>query len=94
MDRKHIDEKKQRIIEERKQMLQTFVDNGGVLEDLNLHNPEYKAMKNLDIYVDGRRLTLEERFAYLGFPRKPQQKPFDGKVQEIKEILDNFVEQG
>jgi hypothetical protein len=94
MDRKHIDEKKQRIINERKQMLKEFVDGGGILENLTIKDKEYIAVKNLDIYVNGRRLSLEERFDYLGFPRKPQQKPFENKLNDIKEMLDDFVAQG
>ena len=94
MDKTFVEEKKQRIINNIKQMLQSFVDNGGILEDLTIHDDVYKAVKNIDIYVDGKRLNLEERFAYFGFPRKPQQKPFNEKIKEIKAILDKFVEEG
>ena len=94
MDRTHIDEKKQLILKTVKEKLQAFVDNGGVLEDLTVKDDEYKAVKNIDVYVDGKRLSLEERFTYLGFPRKPQQKPHEEKFKEFKALLDAFVEQG
>lgn len=94
MDRKSVEEKKQHILDNIKQMLKSFVDNGGVLEELTVNDAEYKAVKNIDIYVNGKRLSLEERFEYLGYPRKPQQKPFGEKFKEFKALLDDFVTQG
>ena len=76
MDRKQIEERKQKHIESVKQKLQAFIDKGGVLENLTSKDPEYIAVKNCDIYVGEKRLSIEERFAFFGYPRKPQQKPY------------------
>ena len=94
MDKTAIIERKQKIIEGVKQKLQAYVDNGGVLENLTAKNEEYIAVKNCDIFVDGKRLTIEERFAYFGYPRKPQQKPYTEKLKDIKAMLDDFVANG
>ena len=77
-----------------KAMLQAYVDKGGILEDLKNTDPEYIAVKNYDVYIEDKRLSMEEKFSYLGFQRKPQQKPYAEKLKEIAEMLDEFVAGG
>lgn len=94
MNNSVIEERKRRKIESLKAMLGAYVASGKKIEELTKAEPEYTAVKNYDIYVDGKRLNLEERFAYLGYPRTPQSKPFDERLKDIKNILDEFVEAG
>ena len=94
MDKKAIEQKKQNNIENIKSKLKAYVDNGGILENLTIKDEEYIAVKNCDIYLDGKRLSIEERFSYLGYPRLPQQKPYTEKLKDIKTMLDEFVAAG
>ena len=94
MDKKAIEQKKQNNIENIKSKLKAYVDNGGILENLTIKDEEYIAVKNCDIYLDGKRLSIEERFSYLGYPRLPQQKPYTEKLKDIKIMLDEFVAAG
>lgn len=94
MKKAEISERKNQMINNLKQMLSDFVENGGNVDDLTINNPEYQAVKNHDIYFNGRRLTLEERFSFLGFPRTAKQKPFDEKLKELRAMLDEFVANG
>ena len=91
---KDLENRKKEKIKYLQEKLQSFIDAGGILENLTVKDEIYQEVKRYDIYVNGKRLSLEEKFSYLGFPRKPQQKPYDKKLEEIKSMLDDFVASG
>lgn len=94
MKMSEIEERKKQHIERLKTMLDEYVKNGGAIENLSKGHHIYEAVKNYDIRVNGKRLSLEERFELLGHPRQSQQKSFEAKLKELKQMLDNFVENG
>lgn len=74
-----------------RKMLEEFVANGGDVDALTTKDELYKYIQGAKIEVDGRKLSVEESFAYLGFPRKSKVVK-DVKAQlvlEIEEYLKN-----
>lgn len=61
-----------KLIEKIKLILNNFVEKGGNVDDLDKKNKIYCYIKDSRIKIDGRKLTVEEKFALAGHPRKPK----------------------
>lgn len=58
-------------IEELRQMLAKYIASGKRVEDIRVPDPEYVAVANAYLFAeDGKKLSVEEKFSLLGFPRK------------------------
>jgi len=69
-----------------KNMLESYVANGGDVKDLGVHDEIYKFIKNTIVKDDnGNSLDLETKFKLLGFPRA-RAKVKDSKQELIAEI--------
>lgn len=79
-------------IEKTKNILKSFVDNGGDLNALTKKDKEYIAVSNLQLFdSEGKKLSMAEKFSFLGFERKAQREPF---FEKAKRMLDDFVKKG
>ena len=75
-----------------KAILQTYVDNGGDLNALTKKDKEYIAVSNLALFDENnKKLSMAERFSFLGFERKAQREPF---FEKAKRMLDGYVSKG
>ncbi len=82
----------ERKIERTKLLLDEFVANGGKLEELKNKDKEYQAVCNLRLKDEnGRLLSIEERFAFLGYKRPSQKQDF---FVNAKKLVDEFVAGG
>lgn len=73
-------------IEEAKKMLKQYKADGGDVADLGKHDSVYKFIKNHDLVIEGKRLSLEEKFAFLGESRTRQ------KAESVEEALKQDIE--
>lgn len=77
-----------------KQSVSEFISNGGNVENLKTTDEIYKLVKNTTIAINGNRLSLEEKFEIIGFPRQPKRKTYDEHIKSIQEALSEFVAGG
>lgn len=75
-----------------RRMLEDYVANGGDVDNLSTKDEIYQYIKNAKITIDGNRLSVEESFAYLGFPRKSKIAK-DVKAQLVCDI-DEYLKNG
>ncbi len=74
-------------------MLTEFVAKGGNVNDLKSQDEIYRYIKGTRVISeDGKLLTLEEKFAYVGFPRQAKQSK-DVRTDLIFAI-NSYIEQG
>lgn len=75
-----------------KAILKDYVDKGGDLNTLTKKDKPYIAVSNLQLVDEnGKKLSMAERFSFLGFERKAQREPF---FEKAKKMLDAYVEKG
>ncbi len=79
-------------IVEAKRMLKQYKDEGGVVADLGTHDDVYGFIKKRDLFIDGKRVTLEEKFAFLGEPRA--RKNADDVEKELRKDIERFLANG
>lgn len=75
-----------------KAILKDYVDKGGDLNVLTKKDKPYIAVSNLHLVDEnGKKLSIAERFSFLGFERKAQREPF---FEKAKKMLDAYVAKG
>ena len=77
-------------LNEIKSALDTFVANGGNVNNLGNNDKLYRQIKDSDIFEDGVRLSTNEKFKRAGHPRIER---IDA-LSRIKTFLDGFIENG
>ncbi len=74
-------------------LLSEFVEAGGKVEDLKKTDYIYQQIHGIKLYNDeGKRLSMEEKFEYLGHPRKAKMSQ-DVRADAIAAIS-KFIEEG
>ena len=64
-------------------------------DSLSVHDPIYLKVKNTRIIIEGRRLSVEEKFSIIGYPRKAKfSYGNDQKIKYLKSLFDEAVENG
>ena len=77
-------------LNEIKSALDTFVANGGNVNNLGNNDKLYRQIKDSDIFEGGVRLSTNEKFKRAGHPRIER---IDA-LSRIKTFLDGFIENG
>lgn len=68
-------------------MLDDYVKSGGIVDDLTTQHPIYKILVDYDMYDKNERLmSLEEKFAFLGHPRKAKNSNFETYSKRLSEL--------
>ncbi len=85
-------DKFEKKIEKVRTILKKFVDKGGDINSLTKKDSQYIAVCNLELFdKEGKKLSLSEKFSFLGFERNPKRGPF---FEKAKKMLDEYVERG
>ena len=75
-----------------KNLLDTFIANGGSIDDIKKGTPEYTYIKNTTVYLPNkRRATMQEKFELAGYERKPRRLV---PISEITQRLTDYVANG
>lgn len=79
-------------IEKIKTCLDEFVENGGDVNFLTKKDSVYMLVKNTEVYIDEKRLTIEEKFKLAGYPRKG--KEFSTAEEKLIHKVNKYISEG
>lgn len=81
-------------IENLKKVVSRFISGGGDVNELKTTDEVYKLVKNTSIIIDKHKLSVEEKFELIGFPRQAKRKSFDEHLKSLRDAISEFVAGG